>query len=97
MEFMKPPRRVKVETSAVAEPHALSNSEIEIGRLVALLRGEGLTGSTLQELLKPESAAKLRGRLTDRPFPGREGRKPVPVSPENCTLLAFRAREVLKR
>ncbi len=93
---MKPPRRVKVETSASAKPRTLPDSAIEVGRLVALLRGEGLSESTLQELLRPESATKLRGMLTDHPFPVLEEQNPGPVRPESGKLLAFDAREAMK-
>jgi hypothetical protein len=96
MELMKPPLRVKVQTSASAEPPASSVSEIEVARLVALLRGEGLTGSTVQELLKPESAAKLRRILTDRAFPEREERNPGPVQPEEGKVLVFKKKEATK-
>jgi hypothetical protein len=96
MELMKPPRRIKVETSAAAEPPTLSDSAIEVARLVALLRGEGLTGSTLQELLQPESAAKLKGMLTDYSFPVHEERNSDSVKPANGKLLAFKAREAVK-
>jgi hypothetical protein len=93
---MKPPRRVKVETSASAEPRTSSGSAIAIGRLVALLRGEGLTENTLRELLRPGSVTKLRGMLTDCPFPGRREQTPGPVRPEDGKLLAFKAREAMK-
>jgi hypothetical protein len=97
MELMKPPQRVKVEECAAAGPPAFSDAAIEVARLVALLRGVGLTGSTLQELLRPESAAKLKGMLTDCPFPVRAERNPGPVMPEKSKLLAFKAREASNR
>ena len=87
---MKPPLRIKVPTSASAELPAMSISEIEVARLVALLRGEGLTGSAVQELLNPESAAKLSRILTDRAFPEREELNPGPVHPEEGKVLVFK-------
>jgi hypothetical protein len=96
MELMKPPRRVKVEASAAAKPPTLSDPAIEVGRLVALLRGEGLTESTLLELLRLENVAKLRGVLTDSPFAKREDQDPGPVSPENGQLLVFKTKEAVK-
>ena len=93
---MKPPRRVKCDTAAAEEPFTLLNSAVEVGRLVALLRGEGLNKSTILELLRPESAAKLRGILTTRPSSGRESRNPGPVQPEDGKVLVFKAREAVK-
>jgi len=93
---MKPPQRVKVEEYAAAGPSTLSDSAIEVARLVALLRGEGLTESTLLELLRPESVAKLKRVLTEYPFPTGAERNPGPVMPEKSKLLAFKAREAAK-
>jgi hypothetical protein len=92
MELVMPPHRVKVVISAAEEPRKSS----EVARLVALLRGEGLTGSTVKELLKPESAAKLRRILTDRAFPEREERDPGPVQPEESKVLVFKKKEAIK-
>jgi len=39
---------------------------VRSGRLVRLLKGEGLSKSTVEELLRPESLLALRGILTDR-------------------------------
>jgi hypothetical protein len=68
----------------------------DVGRLVALLRGEGLTKSTLQELLRPESVAKLRGILTDRSVPEREDHNPGPIQPGEGKVLVFKAREAVR-
>jgi hypothetical protein len=92
MEAMKPPRRVKVGTAASEDPLGSLISAFEAGRLVALLRGEGLTRSTVQELLRPESAAKLRAILTERVFSGREDRDPGPEG-QPCKVLVFKAKE----
>ena len=37
--------------------------------LVSLLKGEGLNGSTLEALLRPESLAALKTVLNDQLFP----------------------------
>jgi hypothetical protein len=74
----------------------LSDPAIEVGRLVALLRGEGLTERTVRELLRPESVAKLRGILTDRSFPEVEDCDPTPVESAKDNVLAFKAREAVK-
>jgi hypothetical protein len=41
---------------------------VRAGRLVTLLKGEGLSKSTVEELLRPESASALKTILTDRLF-----------------------------
>jgi hypothetical protein len=98
MEAMKPPRRVKVDTAAADDPLAVLISAFKAGRLVALLRGEGLTRSTVQELLRPESAAKLRAILTEPVFSGREDRDPRPENqprrfqPGYGKVLVFKAK-----
>jgi hypothetical protein len=102
MEAMKPPRRVQVDAAAAEDPLALLISAFKAGRLVALLRGEGLTRSTVQELLRPESAAKLRAILTERVLSGREDRNPDPESqpcrsqPGYGKVLVFNAKETLR-
>jgi len=99
---MKPPRTIGIRTVAAGDPLASLLSEFRAGRLVALLRGEGLSKSTVQELLQPESAAKLRAILTERVFSEREDRNPGPDSqpvrcrPEHGKVLAFRAKETFK-
>lgn len=96
---MKPPRRIKDGTAAAEDPLALLISAVHESRLVSLLRGEGLTRSTVQELLRPESAVKLRAILTERVFAEREDRDPDPESqpgrfqPEDGKVLAFKAKE----
>lgn len=102
MEAVKPPRRVQVDAAAAEDPLALLISAFKAGTLVALLRGEGLTRSTVQELLRPESAAKLQAILTERVFSGREDRDPDPESqpcrfqPGYGKVLVFKARETVK-
>lgn len=99
---MKPPRRVKVDAAAAEDPLALLISEFKAGRLVALLRGEGLTRSTVQELLRPESAAKLQAILTERVFSGHEDRnpgsenQPCRFQPGYGKVLVFKAKETFK-
>ena len=102
MEFMKPPRRIKVDTAAAEETLTLSDPAIEVGRLIALLRGEGLTKITVQELLRPESAAKLQAILPECAFSGSEDRNPGPEHqpggprPEDGKVLVFKARETFR-
>ncbi len=41
---------------------------VRSGRLVRLLKGEGLSKNTVEELLRPESLLALQGILTDHLF-----------------------------
>ena len=69
---------------------------VEVGRLVALLSGEELTKSSIQDLLRPDSTAKLSGILTYSPPLGRKDHNPGPVQPEEGKVLFFRAKEAIK-
>ena len=73
---MKPPRTIGVGAAADEGPLASLISAARAGRLVALLRCQGLTGNEVQELLRPESAATLRSVLTETIFSGLEGHAP---------------------
>ena len=95
MEAMKPPRRVNVDTAAAEDLLGSLISEFKAGRLVTLLRGEGLTWSTVQELMRPESAAKLQAILTERVSSRREDRDPGPES-QPCKVLVFKAKETFR-
>ncbi len=60
------PRLVKdLDTSAAAGPLDDLSLAVKEGRLVRLLKGEGLNKGTVEELLRPESALKLKAILTD--------------------------------
>ena len=91
---MKPP-----PTATADGPLALLISAAKTGRLVALLRGEGLSECAVEELLRPESAATLRAVLAERLYASRDDHDP---SAESQTarlqsaggkVLAFKARE----
>jgi len=96
---MKPPRPIGSDTAAAESLLVELSTALKAGRLVDLLRGKGLTRNTIEELLRPESAAKLDVILTDHVFtkdathgldPGNApGRHPS----KGGKLLVFRARE----
>ena len=65
---MKPPARHDLHTGAVAGRLDELSGVVRSGRLVRLLKGEGLSKNTVEELLRPESLLALRGILTDRLF-----------------------------
>ncbi|UCF47474.1 MAG: hypothetical protein JSU89_09885 [Myxococcales bacterium] len=56
----------ELDTGAVAGRLDELSRVVRSGRLVRLLKGEGLSKSTVEELLRPESLLALRGILTDR-------------------------------
>ena len=62
---MKPPRPDDVDPGATAGPLNDLSLAVRSGRLVRLLKGEGLNRSTVEELLRPESLTALRAILTD--------------------------------
>ena len=63
---MKTPLRSARDTRAVAGGLDEVSRAVRSGRLVRLLKGEGLSKSTVEELLRPESLLALRRILTDR-------------------------------
>jgi hypothetical protein len=65
---MKPPPRHDLHTCAVAGRLDELSVVVRSGRLVRLLKGEGLSKNTVEELLRPESLLALRGILFDRLF-----------------------------
>jgi hypothetical protein len=65
---MKPPPRHDLHTGAVAGRLDELSRVVRSGRLVRLLKGEGLSRNTVDELLRPESLLALRGILTDHLF-----------------------------
>lgn len=69
---MKPPRGDDLDTGAVAGRLDELSQAVRAGRLVTLLRGEGLSRSTVEELLRPESLSALKGILTDHLFETKE-------------------------
>jgi hypothetical protein len=99
---MKPPRRIHLDTTASGDPLASLISAVEAGRLVALLKGEGLTRSTVKELLKPESAERLRSILNRQVFTGREtfnavpGIRPGGLRSGDGKVLVFKAKETYR-
>jgi hypothetical protein len=70
---MKPPPRDDLDTGAVAGPLDELSRAVRSGRLVPLLKGEGLDRNTVEELLRPESLLALRRILTDHLFGTEEG------------------------
>jgi uncharacterized surface protein with fasciclin (FAS1) repeats len=97
-DVMKPPRPTGSDTTAAESQLVELSTALKAGRLVALLKGEGLTRNTVEELLRPGSAAKLRVILTDHlvthevtrgPDPGHApGRFPT----KGGKVLVFKAR-----
>ena len=96
---MKPPRKIRLDTATAEDPLEMLISAIRAGRLVALLRGEGLTRGTVEELFRPESAAKLRAILNERVFSVCEDRNAGPgcrrrqARPGGGKVLAFKGKE----
>lgn len=96
---MKPPHEIRVVTSRTADPLAPLRSTVKTGGLVALLRGEGLTRSTVEDLLRPESTAQLRSMLHMHLYPGGKSINSESESPsDRCDriggkLLFFRGKE----
>lgn len=87
---MKPPfRPVDIDAPATEDPLAGVISATEAGKLFALLQGEGLTAGAVRELLRPESASRLRAILTRRVFAADAS---SPAAPPNGKVLAFRPR-----
>jgi hypothetical protein len=70
---MKSPPREDVDTG-VAGAGLLDELSVAVraGRLVALLKGEGLNQGTVDELLRPESIEALQAILTDHLHPESE-------------------------
>lgn len=69
---------------------------IEVGRLAALLRGQGLNRTTVEELLDPGTALKLRVILTEAAFPdGETDARPFPGG--GAKVFAFRTKESRRR
>jgi hypothetical protein len=66
---MKPPPRDDIDTNSAAGLLEELSLAVRSGKLVALLKGKGLTRSTIEELLRPESALTLKAILTDQLFP----------------------------
>lgn len=66
---MKPPLRDDINTSATAGLLEEVLLAVRSGRLVGLLKGRGLNRSTIEELLRPESALSLKAILTDHLYP----------------------------
>jgi hypothetical protein len=69
---MEPPPVDDIDTGAAAGPLDELSRAVREGRLVRLLKGEGLTKGTVEELLRPESALKLKAILADH-LSGRSG------------------------
>lgn len=62
---MKPPTRDDIDSRATAGLLEEIDLAVRTGRLVGLLKGRGLNKSTIEELLRPESALRLRAILND--------------------------------
>lgn len=66
---MKPPPRDVIDMRAAAGRLDELSAALRAGRLAGLLKGEGLTRATIDELLRPESASRLKAILTDHLSP----------------------------
>jgi hypothetical protein len=62
---MQPPARDEIDTSVTADLLEEIHLAVRAGRLVGILKGKGLNRSTIDELLRPESALTLKAILTD--------------------------------
>jgi hypothetical protein len=62
---MKPPPRDVIDIRAAAGRLDELSSALRAGRLAGLLKGKGLTRTTIDELLRPESTSRLKAILTD--------------------------------
>lgn len=69
---MKPPPVDDIDTGTGASLLDELHLAVRDGRLAGLLKGKGLNRSTIEELLRPESALKLKAILTDH-LSGRSG------------------------
>ena len=68
---------------------------VRAGRLVSLLKGDGLNRDTVEELLRPESRVALRSILFDRLF--QEDETPIDPSTPAEDPPALRDRDVDQR
>jgi len=66
---MKTPPRADLDHGAPAARLDEISRAVRARRLVPLLKGEGLTRSTVEELLRPESLWALKAILSDHLFP----------------------------
>jgi hypothetical protein len=66
---MKLPPGDDIDTIAIPGLLEELSSALRAGRLAGLLKGKGLTRSTIEELLLPESASRLKAMLTDHLSP----------------------------
>jgi hypothetical protein len=71
---MQPPAKDDVATSGAADLLEEIHLAVRAGRLVGLLKGRGLNRSTIDELLRPESALALKAILTDHLYPEEDHR-----------------------
>jgi hypothetical protein len=99
---MQPPRGDANDPAAAAQLEEISEA-VEAGRLVELLTSKGLTRSTVDELLRPESAVRLRTILAGHLHrPGGRGRPEAGTSTpkracEGGKVLVFRPKEAIRR
>jgi len=108
---MKPPSRNVIEMRTAAGRLDELSSALRAGRLAGLLKGEGLTRTTIGELLRPESAARLKAILTDHLSPewdrgagkGRHGSEeddsghgPADGLCQGGKVLVYRAKETFR-
>ena len=102
IKVMKPPRGDAINTAAATSQLEELSAALEAGKLAELLRGKGLTRSTVDELLRPESAAKLQAILTHHFLPARDACDPSPghqlgaCGCEGGKVLVFNARETIR-
>jgi len=67
---MKPPAKDDLDPGTRAAPLGELSLAFRSGRLVELLKGDGLDRSTVEELLSPESLEVLKTILDDHLFSG---------------------------
>ena len=66
---MKQPPGEELDAIAATESLERLAAAVREGRLVGLLKGEGLSRETIAELLRPESRSRLKSILNDHMFP----------------------------
>jgi hypothetical protein len=89
---MKPPLRDDASTFVATGLLAKLHLEVRAGNLVGLLKGRGLDRSTIEDLLRPESALSLKSILTDRLYPEAD-HEPADGRHRGGKVLVFRRKD----
>jgi hypothetical protein len=74
---MMPPPRDDIDTRVAEGRLEEIDQAVRSGKLVGLLEGRGLNRSTVEELLRPESALRLKAILTDHLYAEQDNGAPV--------------------